>query len=133
MFKRNYRPTEDIEYDYKKGNNYHDVAKQKKKAERDIDCKDQPYRSASPALSKVDQLAVYEPEEYAKLEGVLTKKLQILTNNIDISREKNKLKDKEIQIIAQSIDKIIEKIGILESKVSQKEKKFSKVSIKCHD
>lgn len=62
MFKRNYRASEDIEYDYKIGNKYHDVANQKKKAERDIDWKDQPYRSASPAspaLSKVDQLVVY--------------------------------------------------------------------------
>lgn len=59
MFKRNYRPSEDIEYEYKGGNNYLDAAKQRKRAERDIDCKDTAYRSASPAVSKVEQLAVY--------------------------------------------------------------------------
>lgn len=59
MFKRNNRPSEDIEFDYRVGNNYLDTVNQKKRAERDIDCKDQAYRSASPAVSKADQLAVY--------------------------------------------------------------------------
>lgn len=48
-----------------------------------------------------------------ELEGVLTKKMEIITDNIRISKEKNMLKDKEIQIIAQSIDKLIAKIAKL--------------------
>jgi hypothetical protein len=71
-------------------------------------------------LNKAEQLTVYEAEDYLKIEGVLTKKLQMILDSINISQEKNKLKDKEIQIIAQSIDKVIDKISSLEAKVSSK-------------
>jgi hypothetical protein len=40
------------------------------------------------------------------MEGKLTKQLQLIMESIIISKEKSKLKDKEVQVIGQSINKV---------------------------
>ena len=56
----------------------------------------------------------------------------MIMDNIQIASEKNKLKDREIQILSQSYDKIVDKINNLEQKLQLKEKKLKNISLKCH-